>query len=486
MSTNITAVPTHPIAPPPRRRWLRVVLIVGALVILVPLLIYALADHWTQNAWAEAEAEAAADDPRWTLLEIEADRKQIADNDNSALHLIATNRLARGFSVRLVPKYDEIFAKLPPPARLNTQQEQILRRELGKIPKALEEARKLKDMPYGRFPLAYTDDFISTLLPNQQEARTPADWLAHDAMLLAHDEKYDEAVESCRAILNAGRAIGDEPILISFLIRAALQNISVTTLERVLAQGTPTEPALAAMQALLEKEMAECTWVHGVRGERAGIHYLFDNIRAGKVNANYLRAVGPLGVRRPGVSGVVTEAMVNVFPRTALGSYPGHLKFMNRSVAAAKLPPHERAAKLAELDAEVRATSNPITGTLAAALTKVEKADTRCQINLRTAIVAVACERYRLAHKDQWPAALEDLVQAKLLDKVPIDPLHNEPLHYRRNKEFIVIYSIGFDGKDGGGNIDRDQPYQPGVDLGFRLWNVERRRQAPLPPVAIQ
>ena len=32
-------------------------------------------------------------------------------------------------------------------------------------PKAVVEARKIKDMHYGRFPIIYTDDFIATLLP---------------------------------------------------------------------------------------------------------------------------------------------------------------------------------------------------------------------------------------------------------------------------------------------------------------------------------
>jgi len=85
-------------------------------------------------------------------------------------------------------------------------------------------------------------------------------------------------------------------------------------------------------------------------------------------------------------------------------------------------------------------------------------------------MVAVASERYRQQDKDgQWPEKLDDLVKAKLLDKVPLDPLDNQPLRYRRHKDFIVIYSIGFDLKDDGGNIDRDRNYDPGFDVGFRV-----------------
>ena len=38
---------------------------------------------------------------------------------------------------------------------------------------------------------------------------------------------------------------------------------------------------------------------------------------------------------------------------------------------------------------------------------------------------------------------------------------------------------------DNYGHIDRERSYfEPGLDIGFRLWEVELRRQAPLPPVA--
>src|SRR5262249_45644893 len=144
----------------------------------------------------------------------------------------------------------------------------------------------------------------------------------------------------------------------------------------------------------------------------------------------------------------------------------------------------ERTVKLKDLETEIRKTHNPIVRLLAPALNKVHMAECRTQATLRSAVVAVACERYRLKTKD-WPASLDVLVKEKLLDAIPTDPMDNQPIRYRRTKDGIVVYSIGFDMIDNQGNIDRDHPYDPGVDLGFRLWNVDRRRQTALPPVAI-
>jgi hypothetical protein len=59
------------------------------------------------------------------------------------------------------------------------------------------------------------------------------------------------------------------------------------------------------------------------------------------------------------------------------------------------------------------------------------------------------------------------LVDEKLLDAIPMDPTHGKPLRYRKTKDNILIYSQG-------------------VDIGFRLWNVDRRRQPALPPVKLE
>jgi uncharacterized coiled-coil protein SlyX len=471
-----------PTAPPVRKRrwWLRGTLAAVALAIVVPLALVGYAELGSQGAWADAEDEASRDDPRWRLMEIEADRTPVADADNSALHIIAI--LRKGVRVRIddLPNYDAIFDKLSANAQLNAQQVQLIRTEFAKVPGQIEAARTLKDMPEGRFPLTYSDGWIATLIPHHHGAREIADWLKHDAWLLAHEGECDAAIESCQAIINAGRSTKDDPFLITCLIRLALQNIALDTLERVLAQGEASEEHLRAMQAMLIREMQQDTFIQAVRGERAGAHHLFENLRAGKVKPDMFRGIGAPGIDP------LTAWLGETFPSTLIKHYPDHLRHMNRTVAAVKLPLRERPAKLAELTEDIKRSKNPVTKMLAPALEKVEKADRRTHICLRSMVVALACERYRMRDEyKRWPATLDDLVKAKLLDAVPTDPIDNRPLRYRRTKEGIVIYSIGFDLKDDQGNINRAQPYEPGVDLGFRLWDLELRRRQPLPPIGL-
>src|SRR6516162_1103570 len=119
-SSSLTIPKTAPAVR--RRRWWRVTLLLVALAILVPLLLLGFTVLRTRQAWAEAEAEANLDMARWRLMDLEADRPDIPDKGNSALHIIAVRRKAGAFAVGLAPNYEKIFEKLPPTAQLNIQQ----------------------------------------------------------------------------------------------------------------------------------------------------------------------------------------------------------------------------------------------------------------------------------------------------------------------------------------------------------------------------
>src|SRR5262249_55210366 len=151
-------------------------------------------------------------------------------------------------------------------------------------------------------------------------------------------KQFDQAMDSCQAILNVGRTMDGELVPVGHLIRVTEQYIAVTTLERVLAQGQASEERLQAMQALLTQDLQGNSLLSAVRGERAGYHYLFDNIRSGKVKSAWLTK---LGVRR-GAGGDVMESVgmwiADVYPSALLKYYPEYLRHMNRCVEIAKLP----------------------------------------------------------------------------------------------------------------------------------------------------
>ena len=112
--------------------------------------------------------------------------------------------------------------------------------------------------------------------------------------------------------------------------------------------------------------------------------------------------------------------------------------------------------------------------------TPEEGLSARKQAQVRCLQVLVAAERYRL-QKKAWPGKLDDLVSAGLLGAVPRDPYDGKTLRFARRGDGVTIYSVGHDRTDDGGIIDRSRPMDPGVDLGYRLWDVKSRRQPPVP-----
>src|SRR5262249_42551873 len=148
-----------------------------------------------------------------------------------------------------------------------------LRRELAGIHEAVERARTLRDLPQGRYAVEWSPDWLGTVLPCQ-EARAVAILLRLDAGQTAHDGDIDGALSSAYALLNAARSIGDEPTALSQLARVSITSTATLTLERTLAQGVPSEPALAEFQRAIDDEAKEPLLLYLARGERAG-HYRF-------------------------------------------------------------------------------------------------------------------------------------------------------------------------------------------------------------------
>jgi len=255
---------------------------------LVPLVVlaslYARSTIAATHELEEAIAETDRLDPHWRLSDVEADRAVIPERENSALVVLAIKPLLPAkwpFWFHPLPAEDPkgeakraalelSFTHLEDQRQLNGEQIEALRTELKRAAAALTEARKLADMPEGRYPISYKADFISTLLPHIDQARQIANLLVFDAMLRAQQGDDGGALASCRAVLNTGRSLGDEPIAVSVLSRITWRRLALSQARRTLAQGQPSEADLKQLQQLLQKEEAEPLLLVALRGERAG------------------------------------------------------------------------------------------------------------------------------------------------------------------------------------------------------------------------
>lgn len=454
-----------------RLRWLKC--IVSGLLILLILAVCAWTclPHAAQQRLNEAMAELDRDDPGWRLEDIEAAREQIPEEENSARVIAA--------AVKLLPRrwppqeLADRIATLTPQVRMAPEEFQRLKQELDNVQPALKEARKLADMPRGRHPLAYQPFVMYTALNDQAETRRVVNLLYYDS--LQHDQEQDilSASNACRAALHAAASIGDEPFAASQWIRIDGAILACQGIERALAQGEPASRELANLQNLLCKEDDFPDLLVAARGERAMRHESFVEIERGDVPLTH-HFFG----RRPAWEEYVYGRFTREKFREA---HPALLTEMTCFVSIAQSPVPEQAPAERALDARLRALKemDPLVVELIPSFHKVFLASRRKHVYLRCTIAALAVERYRQKHK-QWPDSLNKLCP-QFLSAVPLDPFDGEPLRYRRVADGVVLYSVSSDTVDNNGNLDREHPNQPGVDIGVRLWDVDKRRQPPRP-----
>ena len=82
--------------------------------------------------------------------------------------------------------------------------------------------------------------------------------------------------------------------------------------------------------------------------------------------------------------------------------------------------------------------------------------------------LSAAIGAFRLDHK-RFPTSLDQLVQARLLKEVPLDPFDGAPIRYDPARK--ILWSVGADCRDDNGEAGKD-----------RLWRLTPRPIPPLPP----
>jgi hypothetical protein len=466
-------------APPPRIGRRVLFLLLGA-VVLIGAGLFARAMVGRQQAEARLKALMAKldeEDPGWRLNEMEAARATVPDARNSALTIVEVSRL--------IPKdwppqdtwdlFNHHEAPVAANEVLDPGRAAKLTAAMDRVRAALARARVLADQTAGRHRLVYNPNPIATLLPDQQKTREVASLLSNAAHEHIQTNDLKSALECCCGTVNAGRSIGDEPVLISQLIRIACVVIACGDAERILGNGEPPEAELAKLQVLLAQEDRQTSLRQALRGERGFNHAIYEGLDSGAIPLKDLEGLGP---ETPWYERLRPVNLGGLSKREHLLS----LEMVTRLVEAADLPPEQQRQAIQVVEDEARGLPHgSLTRMLLPAVSKVCEAFHRKLAQVRCMIALIAVERYRQA-KMNWPESLEEVVKAKLLDRVPLDPYDGKPIRYHRTADGVVVYTLGPDLTDDGGKIDPSRAVAPGTDLGYRLWDVAKRRQVAKPP----
>jgi hypothetical protein len=154
---------------------------------------------------------------------------------------------------------------------------------------------------------------------------------------------------------------------------------------------------------------------------------------------------------------------------------PGLLEVETQVVEIAKGPPERWTEDMKDLESKA-AGDSPFIRLFLPSAAKLAAAEQRRLAYQRSAVVALAAERYRLA-RGQYPATPDELVKAGLLKAVPADPYDGKTIRFAKSDGGLVVYSVGVDGTDNGGILNRQRMTDKGVDIGFELFAPDRRKR---------
>jgi hypothetical protein len=467
------------------RRWLRRLLILATISLLaigsfVGWHLYRR--HVDARRLRETIAELDARDSCWRLEDLEADRAVVPEAENSA-NIIRAIRAQIGPRI-VLPNEDAVdLQNLDPPTLLTDAQFREVIDLFESVESAVAPALSLEHFPRGRHPITYTADGIGTLLRHVDDISQTDHRVLWPLLLLhLHENDAAAAARDCICIANLGRSIGDEPCAVSQLTRLRFVVTAARGVERLLGQVTASEADLKRVQSIFAEEAAHDGWPTALRGERAMLDRAMIALGNGALKTSVIRQGLIQNPRPQSAVGKMIEWLEDRYPPDLTATYDWHLRRATRMLEqTAGLPWHARAAVVAAITADD--VNAPELGREWWFATDTLLANfRRHHAMLRCTLVALAAERYRLRHR-AWPQTAAELVP-EFLPELPLDPFDGQPLRYKRLPDGIVIYSVGADGIDDGGQISPTLMQQPMTDIGVRLRDVNYRRRTPPRPDA--
>jgi hypothetical protein len=355
--------------------------------------------------------------------------------------------------------------------------------ELSDFTPVLDEFRTASARPHSRFNLRYEEENPAAIvLPHLAKLKYFCQVLPLRASAYLALARTEDAWRDLELIFFLANATRDEPILISQLVRMAEVQFALQPLAEGMGQWS--EPQLRALQESLQKLDFFVDTRRALQSERV---LLGDGvIEYVRRSPNKMRVVESLQGSTPNgeTSGIwPAGAFYAVAPGGWL--YLEQLNF-NRAYFQVFLPlldstkrqirpeavltAEDSARRLASERLATRLRKHEFfSGLLLPSIPRVFQKTAYTQTAADTASIACAIERYRLAH-GQIPASLDKLTPA-LLASIPNDIISGQPLLYRPEAGGrYVLYSVGWNEKDDGGEVQRKKKGDPDPHEGDWVW----------------
>jgi hypothetical protein len=341
------------------------------------------------------------------------------------------------------------------------------------IRRALETSRPLlkllaqaaRTRPASEFVPALRDqslptDLFTLHLPHYAPARDASIALRLHGSVCVETGDSAAAVADALAIFGFAEAAGKEPFLLGYLVSASLHQQALDLVWSILAARSATEADLQLLQSALQRVDFEQALLNATRGELiAAISAINMMENHPAKNAGFLAFVNEQGVSP------------SPFARALVGWIPGGF-YTHSKAAAAEVewrhvirPLKEGGLRAAlaqkdEIFREIGTKSNwrapdyILARLMLPAVGVVVQRGVYMETLRRQALIACALERHWL-RSQTYPSALAELAP-DFLTKVPGDVVDGREMRYQTSDDGRYrLWSIGFDGKDDHGDVNR-------------------------------
>ncbi|MBX7256654.1 MAG: hypothetical protein K1Y02_09860 [Candidatus Hydrogenedentes bacterium] len=332
-------------------------------------------------------------------------------------------------------EYPDDFAPIPDELLV------VMKEHLAKNEEAISLLHKAASIPNCTFPV--TDQSAGTMLfkiDDWPHVRSGIDLLRLDAVVSAENRDAQRAIASIRAGIALARAYMKRPTTSDFIWGDTMLNSAVTPLNRVLYQLEEVD------LTPLEEPLRESDY-DGLL-ERALIGDLFNQVRA----RDYAPTL--FDGRAWSLEDATLGERIRYNPLTARAEYVLGLSKIDQIqlldfglllTHIASLPNAERKREL-----ETAASRTPLAPLMIQTFSTAFDIEYGGKARIRILNTVLAIERYARATK-QLPAGLHELVPG-FTNAVPLDPFDELPLKYRLTDTGYVLYSVGRDMEDDGGD----------------------------------
>lgn len=297
-------------------------------------------------------------------------------------------------------------------------------------------------MGHCRYPVDWTQG-LQALLPHLSPVQATGKLLVLAAIFHAEEHRPDQAAAALAHAIKLSQTMDTEPALISLLVKIAGEGtIFATGLPRVLAKTSLSEQSLTMLLALFSPKNEQRLF-RTFAGEvcmGSDIFTMVDD--PDRVRQLLGNNVPFSGIYR--LSGVWEQDFI------------WYLDLMGDYLRATQEPIEKRAAAALVVGSRLSTMSKSyiISSLIIPTLGNVIIKDSEAIARQRCAVAVLGIEKYRLA-AGNLPDKIEAIVPAQL-PRIPLDPFDAKPLRYKKLAHGYIVYSIGHDLKDDGGNGEKN------------------------------